>query len=253
MTAYSLGTLTGSTPVIKNDFSLSEVDSTDVFKFQSIGTENINLSLTDISIGDNADLRLFRDVNSNGILDVTDRISGLVASSSRSDNFDEAINVKAGAGTYFAEVFRSTSFGGVTYDLALSATTPKATGDFSNLLPKEVEVGRVGSDITLTGAVNDSNTAQVYSFSLNSFNSVNLRLSGLTNDADIRVIKDSNNNRIVDAGEEVGRSTNGHTSAETISNIADPGSYFVQVNQYSGNTNYTLAFDHSRISFTIPS
>lgn len=46
----------------------------------------INLVLTDISFADDADINLFRDVNSNGVLDSTDRQLGRVTSSSTSSN-----------------------------------------------------------------------------------------------------------------------------------------------------------------------
>ncbi|MEH2070125.1 MAG: PPC domain-containing protein [Nostoc sp.] len=251
MALFNLGTL-GSTPVVKNNFTLTTTDTTDVFQFKITNSSNINLSLTDISAGDDADIRLFRDANNNGVLDNFDRQNGLV--SNRSSNQDDAINFKTSSGTFFAEVSRfASSSGNVSYDLALSATAPSGTfplsASFSNLLPKEVVLGNLSGDVTRTGNVNNQNTADVYSFSLGSFEGVNIKLDGLSTDADIRLIRDFNNNRIVDAGEEILRSTNGGISSELISNFNESGDYFLQVTEFGGATNYNLTFDHFTTSF----
>ncbi|MDZ8107809.1 MAG: PPC domain-containing protein [Nostoc sp. DedQUE12a] len=251
MSTRNLGSL-NSTPRSFNSFNVNEADPTDVYKFSIGSTRNINLSLNKISAGDDADIALFRDVNGNGILDATDRASGFVNSSNRINNQDEAINVKANAGTYFAEVsrFATGSSGAVFYDLDLSATVPKTTSDFSNLLPKEFVLGNLSGDVTRVGNINDSNTATVYNFSLGFFEGVNIRLTGLSAnaDADIRLIRDLDGDRIVDPGEEVARSAKGLGQSELISNIRESGDYFLQVNQFSGSSGYTATFDH----FTTP-
>jgi hypothetical protein len=252
MTLYNLGTL-GSTPVVKNDFNLNSSDLTDVFQFKITSGKNINLSLTDISAGDNADIRLFRDANNNGVLDSFDRKVGLV--SNQGSNHDDAINFKTSSGTFFAEVspLSLASSGELSYDLALSATEPFGTfplsASFSNLLPKEFVLGNLSGDITRTGNVSNTNTADVYNFSLGNFEGVNIKLDGLSTDADIRLIRDSNNNRIVDAGEEIASSTKSGISSELISNINQSGNYFLQVTEFTGSTNYNLTFDHFNTTF----
>ena len=250
MTTRDLGSL-GSAPRSFNSFNVNAVEPTDVFQFSIGSTQNINLSLNNISAADDADLRLFRDVNGNGILDATDRASGLVSSSLKASNQDEAINVRADAGTYFAEVsrFAPGSSGTVFYDLDLSATAPTSTANYSNLLPKEFVLGNLSTDVTRFGNISNTNTADVYSFSLGLFQGVNISLTGLSADADIRLIRDSNNNGIVDAGEEVARSTRGGTTSELISNINLSGDYFLQVNQFSGSTAYTATFDQFATPF----
>ncbi|MGF1936683.1 MAG: PPC domain-containing protein [Nostoc sp. ChiQUE02] len=251
MTLYNLGTL-GSTPVIRNNFNLSASEPTDVFQFKITSGKNINLSLTDISAGDDADIRLFRDANNNGVLDNFDRISGLV--SNRGSNQDDAINFKTSSGTFFAEVsrFAPGSSGSVSYDLALSATAPAGTlpisSSSSNLLPKEFVLGNLSGDVTRLGNVNNTNTTDVYSFSLGTFEGVNIKLNGLSTDADIRLVRDLNNNRIVDAGEVIASSNNAGITSELISNINQSGDYFLQVTEFTGATNYVATFDH----FTTP-
>ncbi|MEH1922310.1 PPC domain-containing protein [Nostoc sp.] len=250
MSTQFLGSL-GSSVRSFNGFNVNAGDPTDVFRFSLGSTRNINLSLNNITAGDDADLTLFRDVNGNGILDATDRAFGFVANSRKGSNVDDSINLRANAGTYFAEVQRYApgSNGAVFYDLDLSATTPTSTSDYSNLLPKEFVVGNLTSDVTRFGNINNNNTADVYSFSLGLFKGVNISLTGLSADADIRLIRDSNNNQIVDPGEEVARSIRGGNTSELISNITLSGNYYLQVNQYIGSTNYAVTFDQFNTPF----
>ncbi|MCC5638671.1 pre-peptidase C-terminal domain-containing protein [Nostoc sp. CHAB 5844] len=240
----------GSTPVVRNNFSVNESDPTDVFQFQINSTRNVNLALTDISAGDDADIILYRD-NGNGIFDSGDLSSNLVVGlANASGNRDDAINRRLDAGTYFAEVrrFAPGSSGSVTYDFAVSATAPNSVSGYNNLLPREFELGNLSGDVTRGNNVSNVDTSDTYSFSLGLFEGVNITLSNLLADADIRLIRDSNNNRIVDSGEIVASSIRGGTASDVISNIRDSGNYFLQVNQFSGQTGYSLAFDH----FTTP-
>ncbi|MEH2178649.1 PPC domain-containing protein [Nostoc sp.] len=243
-----------STPVVEKNQSLSKFDPTDVFKFSIDGTRNINLSLTNISAGDDADLKLYRDTNNNGIFDGGDRfVTQSALASFLAGNKDEAINYKADAGTYFAQVSRSAqdSVGDVSYNLALSATTPASTSDYSNLLPVEFEVGHVPVHTVLAGAINisDGNTAEVYHFSLNDFEGVNIKMNVVSADADIRLIRDIDGDRIVDPGEEVKLSAKGGTTSESIPNITDSGDYYLQVNQFTGNTSYAVFLDRFTTTF----
>lgn len=246
MATFNLG-LIGSTPVVRNNFTVTETAPTDVFQFQINSTRNLNLSLTDISAGDDAELFLYRD-NGNGFFDSGDQ---LVTFDATGGNRDEVINRRVDAGTYFAEVrrFGPGSSGTVSYDFAVSATAPNSTADFNNLLGSEFDsLGNLSGDVTRGSNVSNVDTSDIYRFSLGLFEGVNITLSNLLADADIRLIRDFNNNRIVDAGEEIARSTRGGTTSDVISNIRESGEYFLQVNQFSGQTSYQVAFDH----FTTP-
>ncbi|MDZ7995234.1 MAG: PPC domain-containing protein [Nostoc sp. EfeVER01] len=243
MTVYDDIGVLSATPVTRNYYNLNELDPTDVFEFSINETKNINLSVTGISASDDADLYLYQD-NGNGFFDTGDQ---LVTSSGRGGNVDDLLNLRANAGTYFAEVrrFSSGSSGDVSYDLALSATTPNSTLSYSDLLPREFELGDLSADVIRSGTISDTNTTDTYQFSLDFYEGVDITLSGLQSDADIRLIADYNNNRIVDVGEEVARSNSGGTLSDVISNTVDSGTYFLQVNQYSSiQTAYTLTFDH---------
>ncbi len=250
---YDIGTLT-STPVRKSGSIKitggSNDISSDVYKFKVGSTSDINLALTKLGYGNYGNLSLYRD-NGNGSFDSSDQLISSNYRLAYGDN-DEAINTRVNAGTYFARVQRdgySPSSNNVTYDLALSATS--ITGS-NNVLAKEIVVGTLSKDLLYYGALNDDtylgNTSDAYFFSLGSKAKVDITLSGLTNDADLRLIQDRNKNGIVDLGEIISTSAIRGTSSEKISGINLQGDYFLQVNQYNiGDTNYTLTFDYTGI------
>ncbi|MBW4605017.1 MAG: pre-peptidase C-terminal domain-containing protein [Calothrix sp. FI2-JRJ7] len=236
-----IGTL-DSTPVTRDSYSVDKYDTTDVFEFSINYMRDINLSLTNISADDDVDVTLYRD-NGNGIFNASE--DTYIAGSHMGSNLDDSINVADQvAGTYFAQVnlYADGSSNGVTYNLALSATlgyTP------SNLLPIETQVGELSpsENRTFNDFVGNSDTSDVYAFSLGYFEGTNIRLDGLSTDADLRLMHDSNGNRIVDEGDVLLRSVNGGTMSDSIS-LDDAGDYFLQVYQFSGDTSYTLTFEN---------
>lgn len=103
-------------------------------------------------------------------------------------------------------------------------------------------------DEFFTGYVGDYDTADTYAFSLDFYEGVDIYMTGLTADADIRLIEDRNGNGIVDSGEVVDISSNFGTFSEAVSTDIS-GDYLLQVYQHSGNTNYSLTFGHYSTSF----
>jgi pimeloyl-ACP methyl ester carboxylesterase len=73
---------------------------------------------------------------------------------------------------------------------------------------------------------------------------INLRLDGLSADADVELIQDKNKNGRVDGGEVVGSSQKSGQSSEPMTKfLKNKGDYFIRVasNKTSSETNYTLA------------
>lgn len=248
MATDNLGTLT-STAVSRNNHTVNDADPTDVFAFNIVGTQSINLSLD--SVTGNTNIKLYRDVNGDGQLDSGDQLLVNGKDNTFFGGGDEGINYRAFEGNYLAQVVRSGSpLGGGsnrTYNLDLSATqsaTPfNLSSTPSNLLPKEVQVGELsGYDYeTYTGTINNTNTADVYAFNLAVGAELDISLTGLSANANMRLIRDSDSDGIVDANEVVMSSTNGGSQSESISTDLG-GDYLLQVYQNIGNTNYTLEF-----------
>ncbi len=233
MAEFTLGTLS-STPTVASNF-VGTSDTSDLYSFNLSTTGNINLAVTGMSA--DADVRLYRDLNNNGLIDATDTF---VSSSARGGNSDDAINVSnQAAGNYLVQV---NQFSGDTkYDLRLSTTFSSSP---SNILPTETEVGSLSGSRTFYDNVGSTDTADVYHFSLSSSRNFSLSLTGLSADADVRLIQDRNSNLAVDSGEVIASSAAGGITSESINAFLNAGdNYFVEVYQFSGNTNYTLTLN----------
>lgn len=242
MATYNIGSL-NNTAVSKNNFSVTDFDPTDVFAFTIDGTRDINLALD--STKGNTNLNLYRDTNGNGQLDGADE---LLTKGKDAILFggDEGINYTAGAGAYLAQIVGGVELGSPIsnhiYSLDLSATTGSAA---SNLLPKEIQVGALANynAKSYSGKIDNTNTADVYAFNYVNGHEVTITLSGLSANADMRLIRDLNNNGIVNSNEVAQTSVKlGSQSEHILTDLALGGNYLLQVYQVSGNTNYNIKF-----------
>ncbi|MGB7710200.1 MAG: pre-peptidase C-terminal domain-containing protein [Microcoleus sp.] len=123
--------------------------------------------------------------------------------------------------------------------LSPGLSTDGAGNDFSSA--RQINVGQEES--SYTDFVGDTDANDYYRFTLNQKSNFNLSLNGLSDDADVRLFLDRNNNGIIDNGERVARSQKSGTLAETIStNLEEPGTYYIQVypGTFNVNTNYNL-------------
>ncbi|NEO19028.1 MULTISPECIES: hypothetical protein [unclassified Moorena] len=120
VTFADLGTFTRNFISRNGEFRL--LDRTDVFKFRVSNNGQIKLNLYNISAGDNANFRLYRNTKNNGILDFGKQ---KVASFLQGSNANDVINYSASSGTYFAQVrpYASGSNGIVSDDLELPEST----------------------------------------------------------------------------------------------------------------------------------
>lgn len=211
---------------------LSALDPINIYQFNITGNRDINLLLHNISNGDDADLRLFRDSNNNGVLDSGDR---QVASSHRSGNANDVINYSATGGRYFAQVERyaAGSNGAVSYDLDLAAIY-----DAGTLSSQTVNRNRY--------SVDSSDPHDVFGFNITGDRDVSLLLHNISrgDDADLRLFQDSNNNGIFDSGDrQVASSRRGGTANDAINYRAAAGTYFAQVERYARGSNGAVLYD----------
>jgi hypothetical protein len=222
--ANTLGSLSGTTT--RTGFVGSN-DSVDFYQFTGGG--NVNITLTGLNA--DADVQLIRDSNNNGLVDSSE----IVASSSRGSTADESINLSAiGSASYFVRVQQYS--GDSNYTLRLSNNNP------NNLLAVEDNFGDMSSYgyRDRSSNVGSNNTSNLYAFSLNTARDITLAMTGLSSDADIRLIQDVNGNGIIDSGEVLETSARGGSANEVINKVLGAGNYFAQVIQYSGDTNYNF-------------
>jgi hypothetical protein len=237
-TENDFGTITvnGTSLVVEQDNSLSTArsitvgpststyrdwvgfsDINDYYRFTLNNTSNFNLSLNGLSA--DANVRL---LNSSG---------SVIRSSTNGGTTAESINQQLTAGTYYIQVYRYS--GNTYYNLNVSAT-PAAPPDYAGNTLSTARGITVGSTTsTYQDWVGSLDTNDYYRFTLNNTSNFNLSLNGLSADADIQLLNSS--------GAVIQSSTNGGSTAESISQQLTAGTYYLRVYPYgSANTNYNL-------------
>jgi hypothetical protein len=208
-------------------------DNSDAFRVVLPQSGSFNVGITGFS--KNVDLQLF---TLNG---------RLIASSSLPGTTPDSITLKSlAAGTYVVKVSLKVPFLDVTartnYQIFMSRS------ETSDILTEEANLGRLGNAaINRSGTVNSNDTSDIYRFSLAAPSALNLNLNGLRSNANIRLIRDSNRNGLIDTNEIVASSTQSGANPESIDmRWLASGDYFVQVYQQgSGATNYSLRLSRS--------
>lgn len=228
--AYDIGVLSG-TRTFTN--SVGSADTVDYYHFKLNSESPINIALTGLSAGADVDIGLLRR-DDNGYDTFATSANGKPFFDSAA-NVDESINLGLiAANDYWIRVQRIS--GNSNYTLRLSTATT------SNLLPVEEDVGVLNGTRTFGGFVGSTDTVDVYRFNLNALsNGFNVTLTGLQNDADIRLIRDANNNARIDVGEEITDSLEEGTNPERIQLALGAGTYLLQVHRFSGDTSYNLS------------
>ncbi|MCU0566092.1 MAG: PPC domain-containing protein [Oculatellaceae cyanobacterium Prado106] len=106
-----------------------------------------------------------------------------------------------------------------------------------------LNVGALNGTRKFRGAVGVNDKIDFYSFTLTGRSSFNLALNKLKNNVDVFL---QQGNRIV------ARSTKGGRKSEAIATTLEAGTYFVRVNQKSGNSKYRLTLNASPLSTPNP-
>jgi hypothetical protein len=145
------------------------------------------------------------------------------------------------AGTYYVEVAPDYNVSSANYDLQVSATPRVDTA--GNTINTAQDIGTLGATaVTKTDWVGDIDTEDYYKFSLTGNSTLNLNLSGLTQNANLYLM-DSN-------GYEIAYSYQAGTTDESILKNLTTGTYYVRVdNYYTGeDTNYNLQLSATAIA-----
>ncbi len=206
-------------------------DSQDFYRFSLTGRSSLSLSVS--GLANNADVQLIRDANNNGVIDTSDVLS----TSGKTGILDEAIDTYLDAGTYFIRVY------------ARSGDTNYTLNATSKLLPQDLAGNTLGTARSIvlsstaqtwTDSVNGGDTQDFYTFSIGARSAVNLTVTGLTNNADLQLIRDVNTNGIIDSGDTIATSEQAGITNESLLSYLDAGKYFARIYQRSGDTNYAF-------------
>lgn len=109
-----------------------------------------------------------------------------------------------------------------------------------------------GNPFNINHFVGGGSPTRVYRFSTLDVRQFQLTLDGLTADADVQLIRDGNNNLRVDTGEVIASSSQLGTQSESIKvDRLEPGTYYVQVAQYDGESSYFLNLSVQPVGATI--
>jgi membrane-associated phospholipid phosphatase len=202
--------------------TLSALNPNDTFSFTLSSTQNLSLSA-------NANLTLFRASAINGAFEPTEAIT----QSRITSGTNQAISQTLAAGSYVINVAQPTT-GTTNYTLRLSTNNPGQIYDINALYTPQ----------TFTGTVGTTNPIDLYRLSLDNRSDLQIRLRGLSADADLILGADRNRNGIFDAGEELARSNRYRNFDELLNRTGatalPAGEYLIQVKQFSGDTHYRL-------------
>ena len=207
--ARNLGTLLGRQSV--SDF-VGSIDTQDFYRINLAAPGSLNVLLN--GLGADANLQV---LNSAGTL---------IGSSSAGGTTPDSVNLTSlAAGTYFVRVNQFS--GDTNYNLTLTAdyagNSTAAARNLGTLLGRQSVSDFVGS----------IDTQDFYRINLAAPGSLNVLLNGLGADANLQVLNS--------AGTLIGSSSAGGTTPDSV-NLTSlaAGTYFVRVNQFSGDTNYNL-------------
>lgn len=209
---------------------VSSTDTNDFYRFSLNTTSDFNLLLYGLNA--DADVALIQDLNNNGVFEDNE----IINSSDNEGITAESLATTLSAGTYYINVYNFD--GNTNYNLSLSALLP------SN---NERDIGILSGTRTFSDFVSSNEPENFYRFNLDATSNLNLLLDGLSADADLDLIYDFNNNGVFEDDEFIAFSNNEGTIAESLSLALSPGTYYVSVYQFDGDTNYNLSLSTTPI------
>lgn len=218
--ARQLGTISGALPTIRD--AVGSGDTNDYYQFTTAGTTNFRLSLSGLSA--DADVQL---LDTNGLAMAASTYAGTHSETIYYNGLD--------AGTYYVRVYPYA--GSTSYDLSLSATAvagASAADQGGNTRDTATNLGTLGSStVTVQDFVGTSDRYDYYRFTTTGTSTFQASITGMSADADLRLYNT--------AGTQIASSLNWSSLDDSIRyNNLSAGTYYVLVNQFAGNTNYTL-------------
>lgn len=214
----------------------------------------------DLATDGTVDLSL-RDFRQDVDLMLLDDNGTEVARSASDGRSNESIQQALKAGTYFVQVSPFSSRGKYTLAMVeegggtiVSSPTPSNlpisyngnSGDNSS----SIQSSPIFSQ---SGQVSATKSSNFYSFNVNQSGVFTANLTGLTGDADVRLVQDTNNNGAIDQGEVLAWQWERGTGNESIRKFVGAGNYLLQVMNYNNqsanynvDTNFTAAASDSQ-------
>ncbi|MGD1920961.1 MAG: hypothetical protein ACFCAD_20040 [Pleurocapsa sp.] len=219
------------------------------FTLDNSNSLNLNLSFNGIpdSSQNSVTTIIYEDLNGNSSYNLGEEIELLLTSANETTSTGFLDLTAGDYGISLLSIRDDPTNYEINLDVESGTSTSVGTGNINPFDPSNIEryfgTSLIGEQAAVeTGNINDSNPSDAYSLSVVPGAIINISLSGLSNDADLRVVRDLNFNNIIDDGEIYATSESSGTGSENILMNLE-GDNFVEVYQYEGSTDYTLQFD----------
>jgi Bacterial pre-peptidase C-terminal domain len=188
-----------------------------------------------------------KDLRRDADLMLLDENGEELVRSSTDGKANESIRQTLNAGTYFVQVSPFSSR--LKYTLTMAADGSALPGSAPVSAPSSPNPAIVNSDSTQnspifsqSGQVSATKSSNFYRFSTNQSGIFTADLTSLTGDADVRLVKDANNNGKIDQGEVLAWQWERGTGSESIRKFVGAGNYLLQVMSYNNQTaNYNVS------------
>jgi hypothetical protein len=208
-------------------------DISDYYRFNLTNASNFSAYLYGLT--NNANLYLYPDYNNNGVVDSDEDPNNSSFRSANSGTTPEFINKNLSAGNYLI-IVENNSPTSTEYELRLVNESGSAVniGELKDVIYKDVVGFRQPTDIS-----------DYYRFNLTNASNFSASLDRLTNNANLYLYPDYNNNGVVDSDEDPNnssfRSANSGTTPESINKDLSAGNYLIIVeNNSPTSTEYEL-------------
>jgi Bacterial pre-peptidase C-terminal domain len=189
----------------------------------------------DLETGGQINLAL-RGLRRDADLLLLDKGGNEIARSATNGRSNESIQQNLNAGTYFVQVSPFSSR--VQYTLSMAADESIA----APTAPVKMDSPQNPPIFSQTGQVNGVKNSNFYRFSTDQSGVFIADLTGLTGDADVRLVQDVNGNGAIDQGEVLAWQWERGTESESIRKFIGTGNYLLQVMSYNNQTaNYNVA------------
>ncbi len=230
LASNTLGIFSG-TRVIKE--YVGALDATDIYRFTL--NDLSNLQITRVGSSFQPQVQLIRDSNNNGLID-----NGEVFVNNNSFAIlSNSANVDVPVGTYFIRVEPQSSNLSTSYEVTLVGTPYGGNGlpDPGNTIPAARDLGVLSGTSSLKEYVGVLDSSDFYKFTV--ITPINFRATSSSNtDLDFLLIRDTNNNGLVETNERL------RFGIGSLSSIdLEAGTYFVSIEpRFTGNfsSNYEL-------------
>jgi hypothetical protein len=223
-TARNLGAVAGT--VTAREY-VGVLDDLDAYRFTLNDLSNVQVSVQATSA--NTRIQLVRDINGNGLVDNGEVIvSETNFSSANLSRFTQDLP----AGTYFITVASRNASDSTLYEMNLVATPFGGDGqpDPGNLLSSARNLGPVAGTVNVKEYVGVIDDLDAYRFTLNDLSNVQVNVQATSANTRIQLVRDINNNGLIDNGEVIISDTNfSSTNLSRFTQDLPAGTYFITV------------------------